>query len=245
MAMTTNHEGEAASVDFAVLVDPHGPGAGAWDGFVADVGRMLDLRPAYLPAPTVDHGWIRELLRRAAGQAGPVLVLPAAAAGGLQGLTSTWPPRLHRAVIATDDSPEVVGGARLCALHLLRSGVQTKLLLVLTRQTAPPMWEGTGHQADAWRAELQRRYGLADRVEVCSGSPGAAVRARAAQADLAVLLWNRSSAEGRAKVVRTVLDDGVHPPCLLVPLRWVARMERRMETPTWGERRDRVPTLGA
>jgi hypothetical protein len=228
--MTMREDRAAASEYLTVLVDPNGQGAGTWNDFVGDVGRVLGLQPSFLPAPAVEEGWIRRVLKMAAEHAGPVLVLPGAATGGLEGLTSTWPPRLHGAVIASDDSDEVVTGVRLCALHLLRSGVQVKVLLVLTQHTAPPMWEGTGHQSEAWRAELERRYGPAGSVEILRGSPGAAVRARAARADMVVLLWNRSPAEGRAKVVRTVLDEGIHQPCLLVPVRWVVHLERRMES---------------
>jgi hypothetical protein len=128
---------------------------------------------------------------------------------------------LRRAIIASDASPAVVRGARLASLHLLRCGVQTRVVLVLTGETAPPMWEGIGHHATAWRAELARRHGRPTGIEVLSGVPGAAVRAQGAQADLVVLLWRRVAEEGRAAVVREVLDQGVGQPCLLLPLEWV------------------------
>lgn len=213
-----------------VLVDRHGRRVGVWDRFLADVSRVLGLTPSFALLPGVDGGWIEAVLDRAASADGPVLVLPGVAPSGAEAHSVTWPTHLQRAVIASDDSVEAAGGARLCALHLLRHGVQTKVVLVLTAQTAPPMWEGAGHQAAAWRAELGRRYRPADSLEVCSGSPGAAVRSRAAGADLVVLLWHRSGAPGRAKVVRAVLDDGIHRPCLLVPLPWVTHLEHRMES---------------
>lgn len=228
MAMSMDGEAGAATPYFTVLTYSQGQRLGMWSEFVGDVGRVLDLQPSYLPGPVVGREWIGQVLDRAARLRGPVLVLPGAAATGVEGLPSPGPPRLHRAMIASDDSPEAVHGARLCTLHLLRSGVQTKVLHVLTEQTAPPMWEGAGHHVEAWRAELERRYGLADSFEVCSGSPGPAVRARAARSDLVVLLWHRAPAAGRAKVVRAVLDDGIHQPCLLVPVHWVAQMHQRM-----------------
>ena len=193
-----------------------------WQGLVSEVGRIVGLRPSVLSLPDAGAGWAGAVIRVAAASPGPVLVLPRAGAPGPATPRGAAP--LGRAVIASDGSAEVSGGARLCALHLLRSGVRTTVLVVLTGETAPPMWEGTGHHAAAWRGELGRRHGRPDRIDVVRGTPGPTVRARAAGSDLVVLLWRREAAEGRAAVLREVLDDGVVAPTLLVPLGWVEQV---------------------
>lgn len=206
---------------FGAEVEPGGASggsAGRWTTFVAETARVVGLEPAYLPLKHIEGGWLRRVLRTAADWHGPVLVLPHTA---MVWPAQEVPPHLRRALIASDDSSAVARAARLASLHLLRSGVQTRVVLVLTRQTAPPMWEGTGHHATAWRAELVRRHGRLTRVDVVSGAPGSAVRAQGAQADLVVLLWRSVAEEGRAAVVREVLDDGVSQPCLLLPVDWL------------------------
>ena len=193
----------------------------AWQALISEVGRIVGLRPSVLSLPAAGEGWAAAVVRVAAASPGPVLVLPRAGAPGAATPGGAAP--LGRAVIASDGSSEVTGGARQCALHLLRSGVRTTVLVVLTGETAPPMWEGTGHHAAAWRGELGRRHGRPDRIDVVAGAPGPTVRARAADGDLVVLLWRREAAEGRAAVLRAVLDGGVLAPTLLVPLAWVER----------------------
>ena len=191
---------------------------GVWQPLVAEVGHLVGLHPSVLTLPAAGEGWAAAVLRIAAAAPGPVLVLPRRPMP-----SPTGAPRLERAVIASDDSSDVVRAARMCALHLLRSGVGTTVLVVLTGETAPPMWEGTGHHATAWRSELGRRHGRPDRLEVVSGRAGPTVRARTVGTDLVVLLWHRHVAEGRAAVMRDVLDEGVVAPSLLVPLEWVER----------------------
>ena len=203
--------------DLTVLTDREDE-TGTWQPLVAEVGRLVGSRPSVLALPAAGEGWAAAVLRVAAAAPGPVLVLPRHGAPGPSGV-----PRLERAVIASDDSWDVVRAARLCALHLLRSGVGTTVLVVLTGETAPPMWEGTGHHAAAWRSELGRRHGRPDRLEVVVGRAGPTLRARTADSDLVVLLWHRHVAEGRAAVLRDVLDEGVVAPSLLVPLEWVER----------------------
>jgi hypothetical protein len=200
--------------------DPTGD-VGGWASFVSEVARVVDLEPAYVLLPHAGEGWLRGVLEAAAARPGPVLVLPRIRLGSTTGDQRL--PGLHKAVIASDDSHDVVRAARVCSLHLLRSGVRTTVVLVLTGQTAPPMWEGTGHHAAAWRAELERRYGRPDRLEVLSGPPGPVVRSRCEDCDLVVLLWRQATADDRAPVVRAVLDEGTTQPSLLVPLDWVER----------------------
>jgi hypothetical protein len=205
--------------DMTVLADRDE--TGRWQPLVAAVGRLVGLRPSMLALPAAGDGWAAAVMRVAAASPGPVLVLPRREGPGAG--EPARPSRLERAVIASDDTWDVVHAARLCALHLLRSGVETTVLVVLTRETAPPMWEGTGHHAAAWRTELGRRHGRPDRLDVVPGPAGPTVRARTTDTDLVVLLWHRNVAEGRAAVLRDVLDEDVVAPSLLVPLDWVER----------------------
>ena len=214
--MTTG-TGDGGHGELTVLAG-HDDETGVWQPLVAEVGRLVGSHPSVLALPAAGDGWGAAVLRIAAAAPGPVLVLPRHRVPSPSGA-----PRLERAVIASDDSWDVVRAARVCALHLLRSGVGTTVLVVLTGETAPPMWEGTGHHAAAWRSELGRRHGHPDRLEVVSGRAGPTVRARTAGSDLVVLLWHRHAAEGRAAVLRDVLDGGVVAPSLLVPLDWVER----------------------
>jgi hypothetical protein len=228
--MTAIHHHDEGAVRLLVLVDAKqlaedaetspdsGGGAGRWSAFVSELARVVDLEPVYLPVAADGRRWLDDVLGTAATWPGPVLVLPRTAIGAIG---SAMVPHLGRALIASDDSPPVARRAGLAALHLLRSGVQSRVVLVLTPQTTPPMWEGTGHHATAWRAELARRHGRSTRVDVVSGDPGAAVRAHSAAADLVVLLWRGATAEGHGAVVRAVLDEGVGQPCLLLPPDWM------------------------
>ncbi len=216
--MTTNSD-DRHPADMTVLADRDE--TGWWQPFVAEVGRLIGLRPVWLALPAAGKGWAAAVMRVAAASPGPVLVLPCR--GGPGAGAPARPARLERAVIASDDTWDVARAAHLAALHLLRSGVRTTVLVALTPETAPPMWEGTGHHAAAWRTELGRRHGRPDRLDVVPGPAGATVRARTADSELVVLLWHRSVAEGRAAVLRDVLDEGVVAPSLLVPLEWVER----------------------
>jgi len=214
-----NADGDSRDVRLVVLHDVTDGESGRWQRFVTEVARVIGLAPSYLPAPADGALWMTGILRVAAACPGPVLVLPQRP----RSAEHEQPPSLHWAVIASDDSPEVERAARLCTVHLLRSGVRTTIVVVLTESSAPPMWEGAGHHAAAWRNELQRRYGRPDRLQVVTGPPGSTIREQCAGADLLLLLWHQAIEADRAQVVRSVLEEGALQPCLLVPLRWVAR----------------------
>lgn len=219
---TRDEDGGRAPAVLTVLSGPPGED-GLWAPLVADVGRVTGLEPSYVVLDEDDR-WPAGVLRVAAACPGPVLVLPSLSAHPA-GRGMVAPPRLRRVTIASDGSAAVARGVRLCSLHLLRSGVDTTVLLVLDDGSAPPMWEGPGHHATAWRDELGRRHGVSDRIEVVSGAPGPTVRAHLAKADLLVLLWHQAAGEGRANVLRAVLDGGIDQPCLLLPLDWVVQAE--------------------
>ena len=195
--------------------------AGSWEELVDALARVLGLVPSYVPVAMRGEGWITRLLQASAGAPGPVLVLPhderrlAARAG-------RPPSPLLRVVIASGDAGDVVRSVDALARRLRSGGVESTVVVVLTDGAVPPMWEGPGHHAAAWRHELQRRHGGAERVEVLppAADAGRVIHDRAGEADVLVLVWRRAAAEGRAAVVRSALGTNDGLPCLLVPIDW-------------------------
>jgi hypothetical protein len=204
---------------------------GVWNGLVEEVAAALGLGAEAVAEP-VDRrveGAVDRLLSAAGDTIRPVLVLPARSVAETAQLSiSAGSPHLRRALIASDASEDVVRGARVLSEHLRRGGVHTTVLVVLTGETVPPMWEGAGHHAAAWRHELSRRHGGPDSLRVVSGPPGPAVRSFCADADLLVLLWRQVAEHGRAQVVRSVLGDDLPRPCLLIPAQWVGRLRNAL-----------------
>jgi len=190
-----------------------------WGEFAQELGQSLALEPALeLVAASDERDVVDELLTRAAIAPAPVLVLPRRHKQPVQTLE---PHELHRVLIASDASHEVAQGARALQRHLRGDGVSTTVLLVLAANALPRIWEGTGHQAAAWRSELFRRHGP-DVVTVADGmNPANALREQSCEADLLIMLWRQAADAGRAPVVRSVLEGALEIPCLLVPLVWV------------------------
>ncbi len=206
--------------------------SGAWEPLVKQVAGLLDLVPSYLALPSAPHRWLEAVLGVASVCPAPVLVLPrtplVAAGEGAGG------GRLREALLASDDSAEAVGAARWCSRRLARHRIRSTVVLVLTAETAPVIWEGAGHNAAAWRAERVRRHGLPHQMKIVRGVPGEVVRAHCADADLVVLVWRQVVDDNRALVVRAVLDEGTTQPCLLLPLTWVEeRQGLRPATNRW------------
>jgi hypothetical protein len=97
------------------------------------------------------------------------------------------------------------------------------------------MWEGSGHHAKVWHAELARRHQVGNaRLAVASGDPVAAVLAAASRADLMVLCWGADASVDRAQVVRGVLREATLP-LLLDPERTVHAepVEGRSDSAFW------------
>lgn len=214
----------------AELVVFHGAAGdtGGWGALVDELAHVLGLTPSYTPVGGHGPAWIDRLLRAAAAAPGPVLVLPRHPFE-----PPGPPPHLVRVVIASGDADDVVRDAGFLVALLRDGGVPSTVLVVLADGAVPPMWEGPGHHAAAWRAELRRRHEGADGLRVVAGVDelGRAIHDHAGDADAVVLLWRRVAAEGRAMVVRSLLgtDDGL--PCLLVPMDWIAALRTRAGGP--------------
>lgn len=216
-----------------VLRDPLGADSPRWARLVDELAAVLGVAVSDLPLDLQGPDATSRLLHVAAAAPGPMLVLPRVRPGELG---AAPPPRLLRVLIASGDSSDVVDSARFLSDRLRAAGVRTAVLVVLSDGALPSMWEGAGHHAAAWREELARRHGDPDELEVLSGDAGVgpAIRARAAGAGVLLLVWRRVAAEGRAEVVRAVLDTGGEDeavlPCLLVPITWVEGLRDRTAT---------------
>lgn len=199
-----------------LLVIALSPGPSPWDGVVAALSEALGLEPLHEEGPAApdDPELVDRVLERAASSAGPVLVLPPAGEAG----TPPGETRTLGQVLAPFDSDEVTAALRPVLARLQASGVEVAQLLVATPETLPPMWEGPGHHARAWHAELRRRHQVGEAsVEVAAGVPAAMVLARAGDADLVVLCWSRRVRVGGRLTLRGVLG-AVDVPLLLVPV---------------------------
>jgi hypothetical protein len=186
---------------------------GTWQRYIDLLGDVLGLPGVSAVVPQGSQR-LAAVLNRAAGARGPVLIVPGPPASHRHPATE-----LQRVLAPFDTSDEVTASLRPVLLRLQSAGVRVVQLHVLTNATMPVMWEGSGHHAAAWRAELRHRHqvGVAE-VEVVVGlTPAEAVIARSADADLVLLCWNRSSDDGRAETVRRVLA-ATDVPVLLLPL---------------------------
>jgi len=233
-----------------VVVAEHAQDALDWAALVGDVGRALALAPTveHLPIASRRAGAVDQLLARASQWPGPVLVLPGVTvwrgnrapsgagadprgpacrdgppAGGDGTAEGDGQVGLHRVLIPSDASPAVAVGVRMLCARLGRAGVRATVLHVLTESNQPRMWEGPGHHAKEWFAEMRRRHGTpTDALTVVSGEPEVQMRAYAAGADLVVLLWGSDSHAGHATVIRSLLGRAIEVPHLLVRLAWMA-----------------------
>lgn len=218
--VAAHHPGEptppGAGPAAPLLVIGLGPEPGPWEGVVTALSEALGLEPVREagPAPPGDPELVERVLERAAAAPGPVLVLPPARPAEGEPRTA----RTLERVLAPFDSEEVSEALRPVLDRLQEAGVQVAQLLVMTADTLPPMWDGVGHHARAWHAELRRRHQVGEAsVEVTAGVPATTVVARAEDADLVVLCWGRPARAGGARTLRGVLA-AIDVPLLLVPV---------------------------
>jgi nucleotide-binding universal stress UspA family protein len=101
-----------------------------------------------------------------------------------------------------------------------RAGLDVVILHVLDEGSLPPFSDQPHHEAEAWIDEFLARFcPVAEtRAELRFGIPAHAVASVAEElgADLIALSWSQDLAEGRASVVREVLERG-RSAVLLVP----------------------------
>ncbi len=182
-----------------------------WWPLVGEVAEVADATPVSDPWPAApeeaDVG--QAILSRTGDHL--ALVLP-----GLEVVADGAPVHLRRLLVPVDRSPEE-RDVLAPLVHRARAlGVTVGQLHVLTPRTRPMIWEGPGHHAEAWHAELRRRQHVEKGgLTVASGDPAGLIRRAGRRSDLIILCWQGDPSAGRARVVRGVLA-GSRPPLLLV-----------------------------
>ncbi len=215
--------GSAAAPDTWRRLHVFGGGAAFWQPVVAAAAALAGLLPAYEEAGDAGagSGRVAAVLDHAAGTGDPVLVLPP----GPEDHGDTAPGRHLRVMVPTDFTREEQRVLHRWAERAVRLGFDVHQLHVLDESTRPPMWEGAGHHAEAWHAELCRRHQLGDaRLAVRAGDPVERILERSTGVDLILVCWRGDPGAGHARVVRQLLER-TERPLLLVraePLAWAA-----------------------
>jgi hypothetical protein len=189
---------------------------GIWNLFISDIAALSGASAVedHLPSDGEDSSATQSVLVFAATTTDPVLVIPSGpppTSSTVSGL-----PRLHRILAPIDGSPSEQQVLRKWVRQATSLGIRVEHIHVLTETTRPAMWEGAGHHAAAWRAELRRRYQIADAgLQVRSGDPASTIAVAADRVDLVVLCWSGRAAAGRSNTARRVLDDRKRPILLI------------------------------
>lgn len=199
-----------------VLPCPEGD-PGVWAPLVSEVTAMVGLLPSFEDAPgrADEPSTQQALLTYAATTADPVLVLPADQPPGRVGPRPVG-GRVRQVLVATDRSPNTRLLLRQWIPRLQSQGAEVEQLHVLAASTVPAFWEGPGHHANAWHAEVRRRHGAGEgALSVRTGDPADAIAEASAHVDLVMISWKGETSSGRALVLRRVLAV-VRRPVLLV-----------------------------
>ena len=154
-----------------VVGDRH-DGYGLWAPVVSDVAALTEL-PAVLEGHLHNDdgtGLHQGVVSFAAATSDPVLVLPLNEPPGPAEGTST--PRRRRVLVPTERSRTGRRQIREWIGRAERLGFEVVQIHVLTEATAPSMWEGPGHHAEAWWAEVRRRHQIGTAsLSIRSGEP--------------------------------------------------------------------------
>lgn len=168
--------------------------------------RLLPVFGEQMPSAS-DRAAQQQALEISARTGDPVLLLTARAAAIRSPL---------RALVPVDDLRAERRILQRWAERAQEVGIEVDQLHVLTEASTPAMWDGPGHHAAAWWAELRRRHLVDDRaLQVETGDPTERILAAADRCDLIVLAWRGNPAPGHAEVVRGVLGQTVTPVLLV------------------------------
>ncbi|HET9092599.1 MAG TPA: universal stress protein [Acidimicrobiales bacterium] len=184
----------------------------AWRPLAAQVAALASL-PISVELDTgertTDH-----VLRLAAVSPEPMLVLPSGEPpGGHEGVLAG----ALRKVLAPLDLTEEEGAvlARWIERALDR-GIGVEQLHVLSPSSLPAMWEGPGHHAAAWRAEMFRRHRVdGSLLALRSGDALQQIVSEAPHCDLLLVYWRGDPSRDRAGLVRSVLAEAPTPVLLV------------------------------
>ena len=200
-----------------VVGDRH-DGYGLWAPVVSDVAALTEL-PAVLEGHLHNDdgtGLHQGVLSFAAATSDPVLILPLNEPAGAAEGTST--PRRRRVLVPTERTRTGRRQIREWIGRAERLGFEVVQIHVLTEATAPSMWEGPGHHAEAWWAEVRRRHQIGTAsLSIRSGEPAERILTAAARSDFIILFWQGNPSAGRADTLRRLIG-GADQPLLLVPI---------------------------
>lgn len=191
------------------VLRPGEPAAGADHWFeltraVADLAGSTALVETLSPG---DSELARQAFALAAAADEPVLVLPRLTVGD-----KAAPARLLRMLVPFDRTSEELEVAKPWIERASRAGIEVEQLHVLADGSLPVMWEGAGHHAASWHAEVRRRSSVAlARLSVRRGLPAEHILAASAGVDLLLLCWRGDVRPSRARLIRSVLGSSDVP----------------------------------
>jgi len=143
----------------------------------------------------------------------PILVLPRS-----DPLASEEHPRLRRVLMPIDQSLSERRAVLPMITRARSLGVEVRVLHALDDATRPRMWEGPGHDAQAWYSELRRRYEPEGAtLRVGTGDPADEIILASADVDVVAVCWHGDASPPRAKTLRALLER-LERPVLLMPI---------------------------
>ncbi len=167
-----------------------------------------------------DGGRIEAILAHAAATSDPALVVPNVPASE----PHVGEPEVTRLLVPIDQTATERRVLRPWIKKALELGVDVEQVHVLTDRTRPPIWEGSGHNAEAWRAALKLRHQTPGAVlSVCSGDPATQIVDKSMDADLVLISWRGSTASGHPAVLRRILSNLRRPVLLIRRAPWFLR----------------------
>ena len=143
----------------------------------------------------------------------PVVLVPADGPGRRR--------MISRALVPLDGTPESAAAVAQTVALLARAGVDLVILHVFDASTVPKYWNHSAHAHQAWQTEFLARFcepsGV--RLELRSGQAGEHVLdvAAAERVDLIALGWSQHLGAGRARTVRSTVQQAT-VPVMLVPM---------------------------
>lgn len=179
-----------------------------WESLVSEVMSLAGTASSAVQ-PLAESAELPDaVLRLAADRPGPLLYIPTIE-------PSPGQAKLTRMLVPFD---RTVGERRLLRPWIERAqdrGVEVCQLHVISGKEAPAMWEGAGHHARAWLAEVERRHGAGVAgLFVRCGDPAEHILDALAEVDLLLVCWRGDPEAKRARLARRLIG-GAPVPLLL------------------------------
>ena len=220
------------------VVGPTGDAIDAWHAVISSAVELCGVDAFEAPVAISGAGKGQCILDVASSTLDPVLVLPTGAAPSITSDASA--DLVLTMLVPTDLTFGEFGVLRTWIERAQSLGIDVRQIHVLTKASRPVIWEGAGHNAEAWRSEIDRRRQVRNAVlAVCSGDPAAQILEGARTVDLVLLCWSGKSDRGHPHVLRTVLERAQRP--LLLVRRAPVAPTTLSAGPAGGFRTDQVP----